>query len=329
MKMDYRTALTRMPKGSGLWLLHGDEPLLSQHLLDQMRKHWHTQGIERQRIDLGNASDWRDALAALDNLSLFASQMVIEVHGNHKPDASTLKRLEAFTRDAAGNMLVAVMPKQDFAAQKTKFFQLIERDGIVVQLSVQHERDRQSLLDDLATRMGLQLTPTAWRELLAQTQNNLLAAHQALLRLASLHDDPTRPANEHDLLPALVQQSRFSTFDLGDAALLGQAEKVVQIIEFLRETAEPESLLLWTLAKEMKLVMQLQAQPNSEQQLGIWANRQNLYRQACQRIRRRDTEHWPHLLLQIDHAIKGVSDDNAWDLLLQAALDLAGVRLFV
>jgi DNA polymerase-3 subunit delta len=79
----------------------------------------------------------------------------------------------------------------------------------------------------------------------------------------------------------------------------------------------------------MKLVMQLQAQPNSEQQLGIWANRQSLYRQACQRIRRRDTEHWPHLLLQIDHAIKGVSDDNAWDLLLQAALDLAGVRLFV
>ncbi len=329
MKTDYRGALSKLSQAKGFWLLHGDEPLLSQHLLDQMHQHWNSQGIERQRIDLGSASDWREALGALDNLSLFASQLVVEVHGNHKPDPSTLKLLEAFAHDPAGNMLVAVMPKQDFAAQKTKFFQMVEANGMVVQLAVQNERDRQNILEDLAKRMGLQLHANAWRELLAQTQNNLLAAHQALMRLSSLHDDLTRPVTEQELKPALVQQSRFCTFDLGDAALLGQAEKVVQILAFLQETAEPTPLVLWTLTKEMKLVMQLLAHPNSEQQLGIWSNRQGLYRQACKRLRIADTEDWPDLWLRVDQSIKGVSDENPWDLLMQAALALAGVRLFV
>ena len=56
-----------------------------------------------------------------------------------------------------------------------------------------------------------------------------------------------------------MEQSRFSTFDLGDAALSGQAEKAVQILQFLKESGEPESLVLWTLSKEMRLVMQLLA----------------------------------------------------------------------
>lgn len=326
-KLLYRNAFDSIGHAQGIWLLHGDDPLLSQHLLDHARKAWRSQGIERQRIDLSSASDWHDALDALGNLSLFANQMVVEVHGNHKPDAALQKKLADFAQQPDRNLLLINMDKQDSAAQKTKFFQLIENSGTVISLSITDPREQQKLLASIAKNLGLQLSPAAWAELQQHTQNNLLAAQQALLRLASLHP-AEQIADVDDLQPALVEQSRFSVFELGDAALLGQAEKVVQILQFLQESAEPPSLVLWTLAKEMKLLMQLQAQPHNAQQLGIWANRQGLYQQALRRLKPIDCQDWPHVLRRCDEAIKGWGDEQPWDLLLQIALALAGVRLF-
>ena len=331
MKTDYQGALQQIKqqirKPHPVWLLHGDEPLLSQQILTELRKHWQQHGVERQRIDLGSAADWRDAFNELDSLSLFASQTAVEVHGNHKPDAATLLLLERFIQQSNDNQLVIVMPKQDAAAQKTKFYKLLEAQALVVALSIRDEAQRRQLLQQLAKQQQLQLTDAAWSLLLEHTQNNLLAAHQALLRLSALHDGTTA-ADVADLQPALVEQSRFSTFDLGDAALGGQAEKAVQILQFLKESGEPTSLVLWTLSKEMRLVMQLLAQPNSEQQLGIWQNRVGLYRQACRRLSAQDTADWSELLRQADESIKGIRDEPTWDLLLRCTLGLAGIRLF-
>ena len=331
MKTDYQGALQQIKqqirKPHPVWLLHGDEPLLSQQILTELRKHWQQHGVERQRIDLGSTADWRDAFNELDSLSLFASQTAVEVHGNHKPDAATLLLLERFIQQSNDNQLVIVMPKQDAAAQKTKFYKLLEAQALVVALSIRDEAQRRQLLQQLAKQQQLQLTDAAWSLLLEHTQNNLLAAHQALLRLSALHDGNTA-ADVADLQPALVEQSRFSTFDLGDAALSGQAEKAVQILQFLKESGEPTSLVLWTLSKEMRLVMQLLAQPNTEQQLGIWQNRVGLYRQACRRLSRADTADWSELLRQADESIKGIRDEPTWDLLLRCTLGLAGIRLF-
>ena len=327
MKTDYQGALQQIAKSPPVWLLHGNEPLLSQQILTELRKHWQQQGVERQRINLGSAADWRDAFSELNSLSLFSSQTAVEVHGSHKPDATTLLLLERFIQQSNDNQLVIVMPKQDASAQKTKFYKLLESKALVVALSIRDEAQRRQLLQQLAKQQKLQLTDAAWSLLLEHTQNNLLAAHQALLRLSALHDG-TAAADVADLQPALVEQSRFSTFDLGDAALSGQAEKAVQILHFLKESGEPTSLVLWTLSKEMRLVMQLLAQPNSEQQLGIWQNRIGLYRQACRRLSRVDTADWSEMLRQADESIKGIRDEPTWDLLLRCTLGLAGIRLF-
>ena len=40
MKLDYLQALKRIPEARGAWILHGQEPLLEQNLLDTFRKSW-------------------------------------------------------------------------------------------------------------------------------------------------------------------------------------------------------------------------------------------------------------------------------------------------
>jgi DNA polymerase-3 subunit delta len=75
------------------------------------------------------------------------------------------------------------------------------------------------------------------------------------------------------------------------------------------ESGEPDSLILWTISKEMRLLMQLYEQPQNALQLGIWKTKISLYQQALRRLN-------PHifnlatLLLRIDAAIKGLSQRN-------------------
>lgn len=328
MKADYSSASKRISNAKGVWLLHGDEPLLAQSLLDHCRQYWRSHDIERQRVDITAASDWREALGLLDNLSLFASTMALEIHGTHKPDAAGMQALERFIQVPGDNILLINMPKQDNAAQKTKFFQLIEANGLIVPLFLQHERERQAFLADQAKALKLELTTAAWTALLGQTENNLLAAHQALVRLSFLSENSAIIDVEH-LLPALSDQSRYSLFDLSDAALAGDAQRTVRILNYLLESGEAESLILWTLSREMRLVIQLMDQPNANYQaLGIWSNRQSLYQKALRRIRRHETANWLDLLLRCDQAIKGVGLEKTSDLLLQAAVALAGFTLF-
>jgi len=328
MKADYRSASKRIANAQGVWLIHGDEPLLAQSLLEQLRQHWLRQGIERQRIDITSASEWREALSQLDNLSLFASQMALEIHTSYKPDAAGLQALERFIQTPGDNLLIVIMPKLDGTDQKTKFFQAISANGLVVALQLQNAEERQNFLNEMAQQLQLTLSPAAWRMLADQTENNLLAAHQVLMRLSFLYP-PQTTIDITELQPALSDQSRYTLYDLTDAALQGQAERTVRILHYLQESGEAESLILWSLAKEMRIVIQLLDQPfPNYQALGIWSSRQYLYQDVHKRLAQSDTVNWTSLLLRCDQSIKGVGTEKPWDLLLQLCFALVGCPLF-
>lgn len=80
----------------------------------------------------------------MNSLSLFSSQLAIEVHGNIKPDAGGLKELKSYLRDNEQNLLLVVMPKQDSSSLKTAFFQVIDANGVNVALSANYPKDRQN-----------------------------------------------------------------------------------------------------------------------------------------------------------------------------------------
>ncbi|MBD0180010.1 DNA polymerase III subunit delta, partial [Acinetobacter baumannii] len=52
MGLDIAVNFNRIPEARGAWILHGQEPLLEQNLLDTFRKSWQQQDIERQRYDI-------------------------------------------------------------------------------------------------------------------------------------------------------------------------------------------------------------------------------------------------------------------------------------
>ena len=158
-------------------------------------------------------------------------------------------------------------------------------------------------------------------------EHNLLAAKNSLMRVADTFPDIQKIQIEQ-LYACLQDQSRYTTYDLSDALLAGNFTQSIKIYQYLIAAGEPDSLILWTLNKEMRLLMQLFEQPHNAIQIGIWKTKVSQYQQALRRLNPRQFLLWPELLLRIDAAIKGMSKENSEHLMLQAVGELCGNRLF-
>ncbi len=336
---------------AGLWLAHGDEALLSQWLIDALRPHWRAQNYAIKRIELISVKSWQEVLSELGSQSLFDDASALIVTGNHKPDKAVIEELERFAQDAQtgshSHSLLWLTPKQDKRAQSSKWFAPFTQYGHVIDCNLYNEQQRQQLLQIQAQQFGLKLSQDAWQLLMSHTEHHLLSAYQTLWRLSYLfapqlvgdNDDSFQEGSKltqstssvaldiKDLQAALVSDAQFSVFDLSDAMLAGNSMQVAKIIFQLKATDEPTTLVLWAISKDMRQIMQLM-DGQDPQALGIWRSKQGLYQQACRRQSKIQTAEWPALLYRCDQAIKGLIRQPAWELLLQAALELAGKRLF-
>lgn len=163
--------------------------------------------------------------------------------------------------------------------------------------------------------------------MLEHHEHNLLAAKNSLIRVSDTFSEHSQITTEQ-LQVCLQDQSRYSLYDLSDDLLKGDLASAVKIYQYLLATGEPMSLILWTLSKEMRLLMQLYEQPHNALQLGIWKTKVQQYQQALRRLAPQQLLGWPSLLLRIDAAIKGISSENAELLSLQAIAELCQAPLF-
>lgn len=327
MKLDYLQALKRVSDARGAWVLHGQEPLLEQNLMDAFRASWQQREVERQRYDVSSVSDWKNVFNALNSLSLFSTQLAVEVHGNIKPDASGIKLLKSYLQQDSDNLLLIIMPKQDSSSLKSSFFQVMDANGVNVSLTANYPRDRQQILSVEAEKLGIKLANDAWAWLEQHHEHNLLAAKNSLMRVSDTFAEIDVIQVDH-LYACLQDQSRYSTYDLSDALLNGNLAQSIKIFQYLIASGEPLSLILWSISKEMRLLMQLFEQPQNALQIGIWKTKVSLYQQALRRLSPQTFLAWPALLLKIDASIKGLGHENPEHLVQQAIASMCGKTLF-
>lgn len=322
--------------GLGLWLAYGDEPLLLQWLLDVLKLYWQQQGLTIKRFELTSVTVWQEVLSELNSLSLFDDGVAVVLTGTHKPDKAIIAKLHQFAQEVHQqnnhNCLFWMMLKKDKRSVNGKWLVPFQQDGYVIDCHIHQEQQRKEILKMKADEFGLRLSEEAWQLMMMQTQHHLLSAYQSLWRLSYLL--PSLDNNAHieqidvtQLESVLENESQFTVFNLSDAMLAGDVQQVVKILEYFKATNEPESLILWAIEKDMQIILQMLS-GKTLQELGVWKNKASLYHQAYQRQTLVSTKGWADLLFQCDAAIKGVIQQPAWELLLQAALLVAGKPLF-
>ena len=322
-----------------VYVVSGDEPLLTGEACDHIRQTARQQGFEeRQVFTADNGFDWSQLLEAGASLSLFASQRLIELRLNSlRPGERGIQALLDYqARPPAGNLLLVSLPRLDGPARRAKWIKTLQDSPQVqfIQIWPVEPAQLPRWIGQRLARAGLQATPDAIELLAGRVEGNLLAAVQEIEKLKLLA--PEQPVSLNTIQASVAESARYDVFGLVSCLLAGQASHGLQMLYGLRAEGSEPPVVLWALARELRQLATLslqQARGNSATQLiaqirpPLPEKHQQLLARA---LPRHDSAGWNRLLLQaqqVDACIKGQSPGDAWTGLAGLCLGLAGQSL--
>jgi DNA polymerase-3 subunit delta len=241
-----------------LYVIHGDEPLLSLEAADAIRARARASGFsERMVLAAERGFDWGELVASGANRSLFGDKKLIELRLAGKPGPDGAAAIEAFCGKLLPDALTVVtLPRLDKAGQASSWFRALEREGIFVNV---YPIERARLPAWIAARLARQkqrATPETLQFLTDCVEGNLLAAHQEIQKLALL-----LPAGELDfdaVREAVMNVARYDALKLTEAMLSGERSRLARMLEGLRGEGEAAPRVLWILAEEIRAICRVQ-----------------------------------------------------------------------
>lgn len=322
-----------------VYVVSGDEHLLCQEACDAIRAACRQQAFsERQVLSVESGFDWGQLLEAGANLSLFAEKRLLELRiPNGKPgDKGAAALLHYLARPAEDTVLLISLPKLDGSTQKAKWAKALI-DGKDVQFLQVWPVDAAQLPQWIRQRLsqaGLAADQEAVELIAARVEGNLLAAAQEIEKLKLLAEDGRVTADT--VQAAVADSARYDVFGLIDAALQGHPEHSLRMLEGLRGEGIEAPVILWALARELRLLANIAQQyaqgvplerAFSQARPPVWDKRRPLVSKALQR---HDVAGWQRLLMAaqlIDEQIKGQAEGDPWIGLSNICLQLSGRRI--
>jgi len=311
-----------------LYIISGDETLLANECADAVRASCKQQGFsERELFHVDSASyDWEPVLQSLNSMSLFSEQKLVEIRcGKYKPNNKSF--LEYFQQSNPDTVVLVICDKLDASTQKTKWFKQLESHSILVSVWPIEGNNLTRWLQQRAKQKGVRLSPDAIHLLQDRIEGNLLAADQELAKLALLFND--QEINEEMLLEAVADSSRYNIFALSDKVLNGDSQGSLKILRGLLEEGTAETVILWTLSKELRTLLGASEAISQGQQAnwalkqqGVWDKRQPLYQQALKRLSPPKLKKLLQKASQTDLSIKGMGQLKPQDELANICLGL-------
>lgn len=316
-----------------VYLLSGDEPLQLSEAADQLRKAAKEAGYhERELLQVDAKFDWAEFRQAADSLSLFSERKLIDLRmPTGKPGKEGARVLKEYCADLPGETILMITTgKLTPASQKSVWFKALEKSGTVIQV---WPLEGDALIKWLHQRMlsrGLQADRSGLKLLAERVEGNLLAAAQEVDKLYVLHGEGR--IDSERILDLVSRNARFNVFALTDAVLAGNGKRIGVVMEGLRQEAIVPSIILWALAREARLLLQLAWLKERRQPLDsvyqkerVWNQRKTLLATALQRLKYRELQSVIKLGAKTDRMIKGQEAGEVWDSLMQMAMRLAGL----
>ena len=333
-----------------LYVLHGDDPLLQQESLDQIRATARAQGFGERTSHtvMGAHFDWSAVLSASQSMSLFSDKQITEIRiPSGKPGKEGSTALQQLAESAAGdegNLTIVLLPHLDKASKSSAWFMALEGRGVSIAVE---PMERSALPHWLATRLaavGLRVAPGEAGQHTLQffadrVEGNSLAAAQEVQKLALRY--PPTPENggvlsAEQVEAAVLNVARYDVFKLSDAVLSGHRQRVQRMLDGLRAEGEAEVLVHYTLAEDiraLKRVKDATAQgrplPLALKEQRIWGNRERHFARVLPRLSEPALADLLQSAHHVDGIVKGLKRPDwpldGWQALQRLALQLCAL----
>ncbi len=333
MKLNPQQLAAHLASGPApVYLVSGDEPLLVDEALDELRAAASRAGFTEREVHIVDRGfDWNRLAAGLNNLSLFAERRLVELRlPGGKPGDQGSKFIAALAAEPVPDiLLIVVTPALDSRTAKSKWASSLSRDGVWLALKSPDRADLPRWIAERLRRAGLAADAEALDLLAARVEGNLLAAKQEIDQLEFLAEGGR--VTVETVRAAVANGARYDVFQLTDAALAGDVERALLILGGLEREGIAAPLVMWSLAREIgtvaDVVYRIAAGVTPAKAMadcGVWRSRQSLIRRAA---RSRDPAAARALLqraARTDRIVKGSLRGQPWNALLELTLTLAG-----
>jgi DNA polymerase-3 subunit delta len=244
-----------------------------------------------------------------------------------RPGVDGGKVLAGLAADPPPDTLVLVLTgRPERETLSSAWFKAFEKGGVVLQVWPVQIAALPRWIAERAARHGLQLDRGAAQLLAQRVEGNLLAAHQDIEKLALLREPG--PVDEDAVAAAVANSARYDVFQLGEAALSGDAARALRILEGLRGEGTEPPVVLWLLCRELRALAQARADGGVPRAYGRQAEARATVIQAA--LRRGAGRRLGPLVRQaarVDRCIKGRARGDPWDELAGLVAGLAGLAV--
>ncbi len=273
-----------------LYVLHGDDPLLTIEAGDALRAAARASGYdERNVLVVTPAFRWEELFQASGNMSLFGGRTLVDLRiPTGKPGRDGGEALQRYCKSPPADVLTLItLPEMDWRAKKAAWFTALVNAGVAIECLAP---SLTQLPQWIARRLAAQqqsAVPEALEFIALHVEGNLLAAHQEIQKLGLLH--PPGVLTLAQVSAAVLNVARYDIDDLRTALQARDTARCARTLEGLRAEEAAPPLVLWALTMEAR----------------------------TRTIR-------PALLqaARIDRIIKGLATGDLWDEFLQLALRL-------
>lgn len=293
----------------------GDEALLVLEAADTVRAQARALGFtERPVVDVGARFDTSLLVEQTQSLSLFSSRKLVDVRIAGKATKDLGEALQRAATSLGDDCRVLVTgARLERTTLNTAWFGALA--SAVVLLEVQKiERDR--LPQWLSARLAAhgQHAGAATLALIAdRTEGNLLAAHQALQRLALLL--PPGALDHEQVEQIVLDSARYEIFGLVDTALSGATDRALRMVDALRAEDAALPLLVWALADGLRRLLKAraaldggQSEQSALRSAGVFGKREAVFRQALRQLGQSRAMRLLRETAHLDRMAKGVGD---------------------
>lgn len=235
---------------SPLYLISGDEPLLTQDARDSVIATAKSQGfLDREVMHVDSEFRIEVLIESIQNQNLFSEKKIIDVR-NPAAKCNT-EMLEVFqhflSQPMPDRLLIISTEKLTPAQQKSSWFDYLKKNAVFIPIWPITPDAFPSWILQRARKINRTLSPDIVKMISHYCEGNLLAAEQTIEKLHI--NFPNADITKEQLITVLSDHARFNLFDLSTALRTADTKKIIRILTRLQQTGEEPVLALWHIAR--------------------------------------------------------------------------------
>ena len=303
-----------------IYALIGEESLQIQELVDQIcAKAKLEDYVEKTNYIISKQTDWSFLKASSENYDLFGAKKILEIKLiGTGPGVAGSKALKDYAINPdPSKVLIISAEGLEKKTHSSAWIKALEEAGCLIIINSITLNQLPKWIIETGYKYELEISSEASHLLAEKTEGNLLATLQEIKKLALLF--PNQNIDIKKMASSISDSSKYDIFDLSNAFIAGNKKRTAIVLESLKAEGTPETLILWSLSRELTNLFKVMNQKSTK---GIWGPRHylNTLEESANKISLSDLKGALQQIAKIDSSIKGGSQQDSWQAIRELTL---------